>query len=72
MEASLIKVGNSTSLPLAKPILVRAKLKAGDPVELTVLRNGKIVIAPKRRKYTLDELLKGMNRKNWQPLVDWN
>jgi antitoxin MazE len=71
MDATLIKVGNSTSLRLAKPLLSKANLKAGDQVQLTVSKNGKIVIAPKRKKYTVEDMVRGMKPKRWQPLVNW-
>ncbi len=71
MEATLIRVGNSANIRLAKPILAQSKLRIGDKVELTVIRGGKIVITPQKRKYTLREMLKGMKPKNWQPLINW-
>jgi len=71
MEATLVKVGNSVSVRLAKHVLQQAQLKAGDRVELTVQRGRRILIVPRRKKPTLEELLKGMKPKNWHPRADW-
>ena len=71
METTLVKIGNSVSVRLSKPLLEQARLKAGDRVELVVQAGRRVVMVPKRKKPTLADLLKGMKPAHWQPRVDW-
>lgn len=69
------KWGNSLAVRIPKALANAVKARDGKRVELTV--NGDTLVLrpvtrPKRKpRYTLDELLAGMTRKNVPQEVDW-
>ena len=70
MNATIQKWGNSLALRIPKAVARDTHLENGSVVSLAV-RQGKVVIEPARKtKYRLDDLLKGMSKKNIHPSVD--
>ena len=70
MNATIQKWGNSLALRIPKAVARDTQLENGSVVNLAV-REGKVIIEPARRaKYRLDELLKGVSKKNIHRCVD--
>ena len=70
--ATLRKWGGAVAVSLPKKVLALLKLKAGSQVEVTA-QDGKIILSPARREYSLDQLIKDqqrLERKLGRPLVD--
>ena len=53
----LAKWGNSLALRIPKSLAEGAKLKEGDPVQVSVEGGGSLLIKPARRKYRLRQLV---------------
>ena len=64
------KWGNSLGLRLPKSVAREARLDDGDTVDVSV-ENGTIVIRPTRPRYSLDELVSRITRKNRHDESDW-
>lgn len=64
MKATVNRWGNSLALRIPKGIAESAGLSEGGPVELSVEDGRLIVEAPSRRRWDLDELLKGVTSRN--------
>lgn len=71
MTTKIQKWGNSYAVRIPKSFIEDLKLKEGFEVNLTVQNKTLIMKEVKQKKYTLKELLKGMNPKNMHELVDW-
>jgi antitoxin MazE len=70
VNATIQKWGNSLALRIPKAVARDTQLENGSVVNLAV-REGKVIIEPARRaKYRLDELLKGVSKKNIHRCVD--
>ena len=70
MNARIRKWGNSLALRIPKAVARDTHLENGSVVSLAV-RQGKVVIEPARKtKYRLDDLLKGVSKKNLHASVD--
>jgi antitoxin MazE len=63
------KWGNSLGLRIPKSFAAEAKVGEGSPVELSV-ENGALVVRPVQRRYSLDELLARVTRRNVHGEVD--
>lgn len=64
MITKIQKWGNSLAVRIPRSVVQDACLSSGKPVDLAV-RDGQIVISPARTKrFTLDELLKYVTRRN--------
>ena len=70
MTTQVAKWGNSLALRLPKSVAVEARVSEGDDVEVTV-KDGTIVISPARRRYRIEELVKGITVKNRHPETAW-
>ncbi|MGQ0698748.1 MAG: AbrB/MazE/SpoVT family DNA-binding domain-containing protein [Panacagrimonas sp.] len=74
MQVKLAKWGNSLAVRLPGAVLAETKLLAGSTVDV-VAEGGELrlrLVKPARRKrYTLDELLKGITPENVHPEIDW-
>lgn len=70
MPTRVSKWGNSLGLRLPKSVVREAQLDEGDTVDVSV-DNGAIVIRPSRPRYSLDELVRGINRRNRHRESDW-
>ena len=70
MVAKVQKWGNSLAVRIPRSYARDAQLTSGSAVDISV-RDGKIVVAPaKRGHYRLDELLKGVTKKNLHRELD--
>ncbi|MBU4271977.1 MAG: AbrB/MazE/SpoVT family DNA-binding domain-containing protein [Planctomycetes bacterium] len=70
MTTTIQKWGNSLALRIPKALARDTHLENGSVVNLAV-RQGKVVIEPVQKpKYQLDELLKGVSKKNIHASVD--
>ena len=68
--ATLRAVGGSVSVTLPRQMLRTLGLCAGASVAVTV-ENGRLVLAPTRPHYTLDELLAGMKPGDMPKAPGW-
>ncbi len=71
MERKLVKWGNSIGIRLPRHLVDQAALKPGDAVDVAVSEDGRIVITPRRRRPTLDELLRGITEENRHHEAEW-
>ncbi len=70
MTTTIQKWGNSLALRIPKNVARDVQLENGSTVNLAV-RDGKVIIEPARTpKYRLDDLLKGVTKKNIHASVD--
>lgn len=71
MQTKVQKWGNSLAIRIPSAIAKTANLAAGSGVSL-VIEEGRIIVEPQPgKRYTLDELLKGVNKKNLHGEMDW-
>jgi antitoxin MazE len=70
IQLKVTKWGNSLGLRVPRDVAARAGLTEGARVDIEGFEDGRIVITPSRRRFTLDELLAGMNPENQHPLED--
>ncbi len=70
MVTKVQKWGNSQGLRLSKQVLEDARISVGDVVDVTV-RDGVIVIAPARRKTSLQELISRIPKGYQAEETDW-
>lgn len=69
MAAQVAKWGNSLGIRIPAPIANQVHLEEGTDITFDVVDNS-LVIRPKRHKYTLDELLKGVTPDNIHSEID--
>lgn len=73
MQVKLAKWGNSLGVRIPGTVLAETKLMIGSTVDV-VAENGelrlKLVKPAKRKRYTLDELLKGVTPEKLHPLIE--
>lgn len=70
MTTQIAKWGNSLGLRLSKSVAHAAQLDEGDTVEVSV-KNGAIVIRPRRPTYSLDDLVSRITTRNRHDESDW-
>ncbi|HEX3556353.1 MAG TPA: AbrB/MazE/SpoVT family DNA-binding domain-containing protein [Thermoanaerobaculia bacterium] len=70
MRAKVQKWGNSLAVRIPKPAAQENGLCAEADVEMSV-RQGSLILAPTRREYTLEELVKGITPKNRHEETDF-
>jgi antitoxin MazE len=75
MKIEFAKWGNSLAVRIPAALAQEVGAREGKPAEITV-ENGALVLKPiarqkKRRRYTLEALLKGMTKENLHPETDW-
>lgn len=69
--AKLRAVGGSVAVTLPRPMLRQIGLAAGDEVEIA--SDGRaLTLAPRRKRYTLAELLRGMKPGDMPAADDWD
>jgi antitoxin MazE len=66
----IAKWGNSLAIRIPKNIADKVNLEAGSSICIDVTDN-KIIISPKRPKYTLEELLAGVSPEDFDGEYDW-
>lgn len=65
METRAQKWGNSLAVRISKGVAQKAGVSVDDTLEVDVDVDGAIVLTPRRRrKYRLNDLLKGITKKN--------
>jgi antitoxin MazE len=70
MTSTIQKWGNSLAVRIPKALAHDTQLENGSVVDLSV-REGKVIIEPaKKPKYRLEDLLKGVTKKNAHHSVD--
>jgi len=70
-KSRLAKWGNSLAVRIPRRIVETAHLREGDPLNLTVGKNGAVVMRPAHRKYRLEELVSGITPRNRHGETDW-
>ena len=71
MRIKIQKWGNSLALRIPKAFAFQSKIREDEYVNLTLEKN-KIVIEPvKEKKYTLKELISGINKSNLHEEIDF-
>lgn len=71
MKATVKKWGNSAAVRIPAPVMQAMQLDLDDAVDVRA-EAGRIVIEPVLQKtYALDDLLRGMTRKNRPEVVDF-
>ncbi len=71
METNIQKWGNSLGVRLPKSITDKQSLKEGSRVLVTETKTGIAIEVVKKKRTTLDELLKNFDRKTQHGLVEW-
>ena len=69
MQTQVSKWGNSLAVRLPRTVTEEAGLKNGESVDLS-LEHGRIVIAARRRRYHLGDLLRHVTSANLHDAVD--
>ncbi|MEW6207974.1 MAG: AbrB/MazE/SpoVT family DNA-binding domain-containing protein [Acidobacteriota bacterium] len=70
MKAQIQKWGNSLALRIPRSFASESNIEQGSVVDLTVVE-GKLIVEPvSRNKYTLEQLLEGVSRKNIHREID--
>ena len=70
VQMRVSKWGNSLGVRLPREIAARAGIGEGARIDMEAFADGRIVITPSRRRFTLEELVEGMTPENEQPLED--
>jgi len=70
MKVQVSRWGNSLGVRIPKDIADRAGLRAGARVDIET-QDDRIVIAPIRPRYRLEELLQGMTPEAMRQAFDW-
>ena len=70
METQIGKWGNSLAVRIPSAFVREARLDEGMTVELNVA-DGRIVITPLRRRYSLEQLVGGITEENRHAETDW-
>lgn len=67
----LAKWGNSLAVRIPRTVAEDAELRPGEPVTVTVAREGGVVIKSARRKYRLSQLVSRITARNRHHETDW-
>jgi antitoxin MazE len=70
MRTKVQKWGNSLAVRIPKPVALEVGLRYDGDVELSV-QQGNLVVAPTRREYTLEELVKDITPENRHEEIDF-
>jgi antitoxin MazE len=70
-KTELARWGHSLAVRIPKPVVESARLREGDPLTLSVGRDGTIAIKPARRKYTIEDLVGKITSRNRHGEADW-
>lgn len=68
--STIAKWGNSLAIRIPKNIVEQTELKEGTAISIDVTDNS-IVITPKKTEYTLDDLLAGASKEDFEGEYDW-
>ena len=70
VQLRISRWGNSLGLRVPRDVAARAGLTDGARVDIEGYPDGRIVVTPSRRRFTLGELLAGMTPEREHPLED--
>lgn len=70
VQLKVTKWGNSLGLRVPKDVAARAGLTEGARVDIEGFDDGRIVITPSRRRYTIEELVAGMTPEGSEFMED--
>jgi antitoxin MazE len=70
VKSRISKWGNSLGLRVPRDVAARAGLIEGARVDIEGFEDGRIVITPSHRRFTIEELVAGMTPDNEHPLED--
>lgn len=70
MVTTVQRWGNSLAVRIPKPFAAEAQLSEDTDVEISV-EDGRIIIAPAKREWTLDELVKRITPANRHREAGW-
>ena len=70
-DTQVSKWGNSLAVRIPRAIVNDAGLAEGDRLSLDLTADGAIVLRSSRRKYSLDELVAGITKKNHHRETEW-
>jgi antitoxin MazE len=70
MQAQIGKWGNSLAVRIPGTYARELGLREGTDLDVTLV-NGGLLLRPRSRKYTLDELLAGITEENLHGETDW-
>lgn len=70
VQTRVTKWGNSLGVRLPREIAARAGIGEGTRIEVEGFGDGRIVITPSRRRFTIAELVAGMTPDNEHPFED--
>ena len=70
-DTQITKWGNSLAVRIPRAIVKDAGLAEGDRLSLDLAADGAIVLRSSRRKYSLDELVAGISKKNLHHETNW-
>jgi antitoxin MazE len=69
MTGIIRKWGNSLGVRIPRTVAEQASIESGTQVDIKT-EKGRIIITPASPQYTLEELLKGISKKNLHEEVD--
>ncbi len=69
MRTRVRRWGNSLAVRIPQPMALDVGLTSESDVEMSV-QNGRLVLEPRRRRHTLEELVAGITKANRHPAVD--
>jgi antitoxin MazE len=69
-QVQIARWGNSLGVRVPRDVAIRAGLTEGTRVDIEATEDGRIVISPSHRRFTLDELLKEMTPERQHRLQD--
>jgi antitoxin MazE len=70
MQLRVSRWGNSLGIRLPREIAARTGVREGARVDIEGFPDGRIVITPSRRRFTIEELVAGMTPDNEHLLED--
>ncbi len=70
-DTQVAKWGNSLAVRIPRAIVKDAGLAEGDRLSLDLGADGAIILRSSRRKYSLDELVAGISKKNQHRQTNW-
>ncbi|MGH7094357.1 MAG: AbrB/MazE/SpoVT family DNA-binding domain-containing protein [Stellaceae bacterium] len=70
VRLKVTKWGNSLGLRVPKEVAARAGLVEGARVDIEAFADGRIVVTPSRRRFTIEELVAGMTPEHSDLMED--
>ena len=70
-DTHVAKWGNSLAVRIPQAIVAEARLAEGDRLSLDLAGDGSIVLRPRRRKYSLDQLVAAIRPGNRHHETNW-